>query len=478
MRRLHSAAMHRTVLGDTIHAVSSPPGAAVRGVVRISGPDAFVAAARLVAELEPSVATRCSLDGVLKLRRGSTMPVFVLCFPGPRSFTGENCCELHLHGSPLLLEMVCTELTPVSRPATPGEFTRRAFENGRLDLGAAQAVIELIHAEDEAALRSARHALDGGLGRAALTVGSAVDDALGWLEAGLDFEDVELDGGGHDEAGGTAGSSGMAQQAFGEAIAKAEQAATVLRAALPPLGPSGGDIALVGAVNAGKSSLCNALVGTDQVLATDVPGTTRDVLSLHLPSGHRILDTPGVTDAASEAIASRARDRFLAGSDALRVLVVDASEDVPAGTPAALRSTGGRGPDAVVWTKVDLVDGRAPNPLRVRALAACLEADVEPPTFCVSSADGSGVEALQAWIASRPRRGPGLGAARIRAAVEEACAALARARDAVAAGLPPELLAVDLRAAREAVSLLEPGAAARVDDAVLDRVFGAFCLGK
>ena len=232
-----------TVIGDTIFAVASPPGAAERGVLRISGPRALQLAGEVVeSELQPR---RSVLETAVHIL-GHRVPCLVLVMPGPGSYTGEDVVELHLPGSPLLLEKLGERLRPVGRDALPGEFTRRAYENGRLGLTEAEAVLDLIHAATQDDRAKALDMLEGGLSESVDGVRALVQDALALLESGLDFTEGET---------GT-----VAAESWLRLLRTALQMVQSVETALPQA-RSGGEVLLVGAGNAGKSSLCNALAG-------------------------------------------------------------------------------------------------------------------------------------------------------------------------------------------------------------------------
>ena len=175
------------MLGDTIQAVASPPGKGARGVLRISGPDARRAA---LAVIEGELPERRAAAEVRVRVAAGTVEALALWMPKPRSFTGEDVVELHLAGSPLLLAIVAASL-PGVRAATPGEFTRRAFENGKFELSQAEGVLDLIHAASVEEARAALHAVQGGLADAVERIRGEVQDLQALLESGLDFTDEE-----------------------------------------------------------------------------------------------------------------------------------------------------------------------------------------------------------------------------------------------------------------------------------------------
>ncbi|MCA8942326.1 MAG: 50S ribosome-binding GTPase [Planctomycetes bacterium] len=426
------------MIGDTIFAVASPPGVGERGLIRLSGP-----AARRAAEHV--------LDGPIPPGRGAfertitiaehAVSSFVLSMPGPGSFTGEDVVELHLPGSPLLLGKVQESLLEFARPATPGEFSRRAFENGRLTLAEAEAIADLIHAADREQLRFAVDVLAGGLGDAVDAARAAVQDGLALLEVGLDFDELETGAVERDE--------------WLELLDRSRDLVRRLAHGVPEV-DAGGDVVLLGAANAGKSSLCNALAGAD-LLVGERPGTTRDVLTVEVGDA-TLLDAPGDLGSATgvdvEALALRDR---IAGRAGAALLVVDARGGPVPRTELPILG--------VVRTKSDLLSGRALVPLE----------GVTAPEFRVSSVTGEGLEALRRHVQRAAGSGRGGGAARFASSVRRAADALDRAIESGRHGEPEEVVAAEVG---QALACLDEVHGRSSPEALLDRVFGGFCLGK
>ncbi|MBK8977913.1 MAG: 50S ribosome-binding GTPase [Planctomycetes bacterium] len=433
---------------DTIWAQATAPGESERAVVRVSGPDAF---AVVGAQLDGAVpARRAAVD--VRLRIGAHgLPVLLLTMPGPRSFTGEDVAELHVPGSPRLVQRIGMALEASgARPAAPGEFVRRAWEHGRLDLAEVEAVFALIHAESAADASRALRTLRGDVGAELDACRAALLDARALLEAGLDFE---------------AGETGEVDPAAWRGLLERARDRLGALAVQLPRGRRGGGVLLWGAANAGKSSLCNALAGRPAMLVSDRHGTTRDVVGVEVGDGVVLFDAPGdLVDpdaAVDRAALAQRRELGALCAGALWVLdpTVEAAHAPPGvGAPALL---------AVVATHADLAP-LAPLP----AAAAGL------PVFRVGSPSGLGIPALRAFLARFAGAGgaPGhaeagrgesiVGAAR--AAVE---AALAGART----GAPPEALALELG---DAIDRLDGLRARSVPEELLERIFGRFCLGK
>ncbi|MEZ5965791.1 MAG: GTPase [Planctomycetota bacterium] len=439
------------MFGDTIAAVASPPGASPRGVIRISGPGALAAVRALVVPAPPS--RRGVFAGRVRVRQAE-VPASCMVMPAPGSYTGEDVVELHLPGAPLLMHCVLAALEELGvRAPSPGEFSRRAFENGRLRLEQAEAVADLIAADDERARSAAVYALSGGLAAAVARVRSHLEDACAVLESGLDFV--------ADETGAVEPS-----QWLGATVAAGDLLAQVL-AQLPQPRPAG-DLLLVGAANAGKSSLCNALAGREAVLVGERAGTTRDVVPVPMAGGVTLLDAPGDLEAPSEvdAAALHLRDRIGAGAGGVLALVDLTAPSAPA-VPERLPVA------ALVGAKRDLAPG--PDSLvRLQTLAERLGVPAAS-VFAVSSRTGDGIAALRAHLGECLALGAAApGAARWRAALGEAADAVARAR-AAATGEADELAAADIALALRALADVHGSSSA---EAVLDRIFARFCLGK
>lgn len=433
----------------TIYALASGAGAAGVAVVRVSGTGAGAALAALTGRPLP----RPRMATVRRLVDPGTAETLdealVLWMPGPGSFTGEDVVELHLHGGRAVVAGVIEALgrRPGLRPAEPGEFTRRAFEAGRMDLTAAEAVADLVAAETAAQRRQALRQMGGALARLYDGWRERLVRALAHVEAAIDFPDEDLPGG---ILGAAAGEVAALEAAIGAHLDDGGRGER-LRA--------GVSVAIVGAPNAGKSSLLNALAGRDVAIVSARAGTTRDVIEVHLDlAGCPVIlaDTAGLRETDDEIEAEgvrRARDRA-AGAD-LTIALFDATTVPDAATRALL------GPDTIV----------------VRS-----KADLGPPVgdiggLSVSARTGEGMEALvarlTAAVTNRFVAGdqPALTRARHRAALTEARDALARSRSAPL----PELAAEDLRLAARALGRIT----GRIDvEDLLDVIFRDFCIGK
>ncbi|MBL8559508.1 MAG: tRNA uridine-5-carboxymethylaminomethyl(34) synthesis GTPase MnmE [Hyphomonadaceae bacterium] len=446
----------------TIFALASGPGRAGVAVLRISGPDAGRAVAALTARAlpEPRRAVRRRFhdaagdiidDGLL------------LWFPAPASFTGEDVAELQVHGGTAIIAALSEALSALGlRHAGPGDFTRRAFENGKLDLTAAEAIADLVDAETEGQRRQALRQMQGEL--AALYDGwrAQLLGALALIEAEIDFPDEDLP-------------DALAARA-------APEIATLVAAMDAHLADHGrGErvrdgyrIAILGAPNAGKSSLLNALARREAAIVSDTPGTTRDVVEVRLVlAGFPvwIADTAGLRE-ASDAVESEGVRRALARAlDAdLRLAVVEAGATTLTPELASLVVGG----DVLIVSKSDL-DTRSADAL-VGALADSLE--IAP--LHVSTKTGEGVDALIAQISARvaadltQTEAPVLTRLRHREAVTDARDHLVRAAAALKI-TGAELVAEDVRLAARSLGRLT----GRIDvEDVLGEIFSSFCIGK
>lgn len=438
-------------MNTTIYALSTPPGRSGVAVVRLSGVDAGGMLDALAGLPRPA-ARQAALRSI-RASDGSLIDrALVLWFPGPKSFTGEDCAELHLHGGPAVIEAALSALDEAGAiPAEPGEFTRRAFENDKLDLTEAEGLADLIEAETEGQRQQALAQMSGVLRTLYDGWRSDLIAAMASIEGEIDFPDEE------DVPDAL---SHVAFEPLSRLIASMEDHLDDGRRGERVR--TGFSIALIGAPNAGKSSLLNRLARREAAIVTDIPGTTRDIVEVRLTmAGFPVIisDTAGLREAVDAIEAEgvrRALDR--ADNADLRIGVVDARSEKD------LLDLRGRlkDDDLLVLNKLDLAPEK-------KAAGA----------YRLSAKSGDGVALLEERIEGivqdrlSAREYPALSRARHRRAVETAVAALRRARDQLA--LAPELAGEDARLAVRALESLT----GRVDvEDVLDRVFSQFCIGK
>ena len=430
-------------------------------MVRVSGPDALIIAGTLVRkpaalEAQPSHTVRRVqlVDG----DSGNLIDDAVCTvMRGPRSYTGEDVVELSCHGSPPLLAMVVEGLRRAgARLAAPGEFTRRAFVNGRLDLGQAEAVALMIGARTERSVKLAARARQGDLGDRVTALREALLELVGGLEVSLDFPDERV---GIDVDAARERVQELAHEVDGIVVA-AQRGRFV---------QDGVTIAIVGRPNAGKSSLLNALLGRDQAIVAPTPGTTRDVVEGALVIGGvpaRLLDTAGLAHPvdAIEAEGMRRSRRALDESD-IALYVVDGST-AAAPNEASTDLAGRR--VIVVRSKSDLPQNSEANePRDAIAVSAMTGGGLSVLLRRIGEeiVELVGAENEEGQIATSLRQREGL--ERIQRALRSATTALA--------GMPLEVALVDFRQALLAASAL---LGVELGDAVLDRIFSTFCVGK
>jgi len=455
---------------ETIAAISTPPGEGAIAIVRLSGN-------RAISLADEVFRGNCALSeaGSHTLHHGSVFDprdgraiddVLAAVMRAPKSYTGEDMVEVSCHGGVLVTgKILQLLLRQGARLAAPGEFTRRAYLNGRMDLLQAEAVAEVIRSKSDLGLEIAQRQLKGGCSQRVESIRQDLVKALALIEAGLDFSDQELP-------------AGMVERAQGplmesrEALAELLQGATFGRQL-----QEGFSVVLVGRPNVGKSSLFNALLGSNRVIVDAAPGTTRDSVSEQvtlqgLPV--RLVDTAGLRDAVGtveQEGVQRAR-RQMEGADLL-VVILDGSERLTPEDSDILGQTADR-QRLVVINKVDLPRALDEGPTG--------EMDVSRPLIETSAVYGQGIDTAIEAIGKALSNGNGMGGEtplvatmRHREILEQVLEAVRRAERGACNGAGEELIAEDVRRALEALS----GMAGRTSDQeVLDQIFSTFCVGK
>lgn len=435
---------------DTIAAISSAVGPAARMIVRMSGERAM--------EIARSLAPAATLNHASAAREtmafaGLSFPVWIYTFHGPRSYSGEDLVEFHLPGNPLLARMVLGECYQRgARPAEAGEFTARAYFNGRLDLAAAEGVAATISAQNEAEFDAARQLLAGELARRLRPPMDALTATLALVETGIDFSDEDVT---------LITASDLTSRIAGIEACLADLVASTARFERLAHEPQ---VVLVGRPNAGKSTLFNALVGCERAVVSSVSGTTRDVVSADIKLARgivKLLDMAGLEEPRAGSgphadIARQMRERALQMIEASDLIVLVRDVNDPAAPPILSRR-----PNLVVHAKSDL--------------AKIAAADDE---LAVSAHTGANLDVLLARLdglafGDAARRSSLALNARHLAAIADGRAALDRARSDVGAG--SELVALSLR---EALNALGTILGQVTPDDVLGHVFSTFCIGK
>ncbi len=452
---------------DTIIALASGAGRAGIAVVRASGPGALGVLAHFSTKPVPE-ARRASIRGLHGEDGGLIDEAIVVFFPAPHSYTGEDVVEFHVHGGSAIVQAVLASglKSGVCRLAEPGEFTRRAFDAGRIDLTQAEAVSDLIDAETEGQRRQAARLYQGEAARTFEGWRGLLMSAMAALEASIDFPD-EADIPGEIDV---------------SALEPIESLAAELESALGDAGRlesvrEGYRIAILGPPNAGKSSLMNRLARREAAIVSPIAGTTRDVVEIRtVLAGFPvwIADTAGLRE-ARDAIEAEGVRRALARAEEadLRIWVSDAA--VTGGVADVSRETfpGGspRAGDIRVLNKSDLLVG----------VAAAVGAVGAGEVFVVSAKSGAGLDALEQRLAQIVRErleadeAPLVTRARHRELVEEALAAVQRALRGARTGIGAELVSEDLRLAARALGRITGSIDA---EDLLDRIFSQFCVGK
>lgn len=453
---------------DTIAAIATIQAPSAIGIVRLTGPD-----------------TRRILDGVFAPANGRPMSAqtprklvfgraldrsggvideaLAVLFPGPNSYTGEDCAEIHCHGSPVVLdEVLAAAFARGARQARGGEFTQRAFLSGRMDLIQAESVADLIDAESAGAARNAVGQLQGRMSRSVEGIYDALMDVVSRFYAIVDYPDEEIEP--------------LQQAQIEQTLAESAERLDALLATFSRgrLLKSGVPAVILGKPNAGKSSLLNALLGYDRAIVTDIAGTTRDTVEEKVLVGSvllRLCDTAGIRDAADtvERLGVE-RAQQAAQRAELALLVLDGSAPLTREDEEAIAAARRARQMLVLVNKADLPQVLDTAALRVRF------GEVIP----LSARSGAGVDALcraveELFAGGETPRGELLTNARQAESAQRALDAVRRAEQALRSGLSPDAVLTD---AEEALEALAEFSGKRVRDDLVATIFSRFCVGK
>ena len=461
----------RAMTEDTISQIATPHGAGGIGIIRVSGGDALgvarcvfrPAAGGTLGDIAPYTARY----GHIVAADGTVIDECILLYMrAPHSYTGEDTAELQCHGGAVVLrEVLLRTWEAGARPAEAGEFTKRAFLHGRLDLARAEGVMELIAAKSTRAARAARERLAGAFSHAVTDIRTQILGAVAHIEAGIDFpeDDIPAASAEHLAAEIDAASAAVRRLLVGADTGR------ILR--------DGVKTVIVGRPNVSKSSLLNALLGMERAIVTDVPGTTRDIIEEEISVAGiplRLLDTAGLRAAedAVEQIGVARTEQHLTDAE-LILAVFDASEPLTAEDHALLTRLSAASADTIILcSKED----------RPSVLSAADFSAVAAPVLRISAQEGTGLDALREEIAAHIVRREGdlsdgalPNKEREIEALRRAEAHLTAAEETLAADLGTDFVSIDLRAAYDALGEI---LGETVDTDLIDRIFSEFCIGK
>lgn len=449
--------------GDTIVALSTPPGESALALIRLSGPDCASIGHAVSARKSPLLPRRAHFCKYLS-RNGELLDELVMTYYGEgRSFTGEDMLEIACHGNPLIIQGIIEDLMARGcRPAEPGEFTRTAFLNGKMDLSQAEAVADLIHARSQQSIDAAQRQLHGSVGRKMSELTEQLLGIMAQIEAYIDFPEEDLPG--EDQSGPAADLRALTRDI--REIIETQHYNALLHEGVKAL--------IVGEPNVGKSSLINALVGSERSIVSEMPGTTRDYVSAFIMLGAwriEILDTAGLHEAA-DRIEQIGMDHTIEQSETADsfLLVLDSSAPSPH-LPQALLSRMRPENTLVIENKTDLADSREMSDFLpdYTHLRLSLHQDKD-----LGALRAAWLERIESSL-SHPRADGVIVNARHAAALTEAVDCMELALNKLRDGELSELIAADLRDGVDAIGKV----VGKVDnERMLDSLFKQFCIGK
>ena len=456
---------------DTIAAIATPPGVGGLGVIRISGPAAFCAVDKIFRradghKLEDAPSHTLHYGHVIDPESGAVIDeAMAAVMRAPRTFTAEDVVELSTHGSPTILQKTLLLLLRAGvRMAQAGEFTKRAFLNGRIDLSRAEAVLDVIHADSDVSLKNAINQLEGGLAREIERIRQPLLYAAAQFAAAVDYPDDEI--------------ADLSEESLRKTLSEAEAACATLLANAESgrIAKEGLRCVLAGKPNVGKSSLLNVLTRSERAIVTDVAGTTRDVIEESVAINGialRLYDTAGLRDTGDvvEQIGVERTRTYLENAD-LVLLLLDSAEALTDEDFEILALTEQKKRILVV-NKSDLGSRFDESVLQEKAGGS--------PIVTISAAQQTGIDALKQAIVELCSLGPVQGANALVSnlrhveALSDARESLRGALQTLDAGMPMDMCSIDLSAALESLGLIT-GASVSAD--IVDKIFAEFCVGK
>lgn len=452
-------------MADTIAAIATGTQVSAIGIIRLSGDETFRVIDRLFfpysGKKMSESADRRLIFGELRDRGGELLDVCLCTISrAPHSYTGENTAELQCHGSPTVLRAALDELFALgARQAAPGEFTKRAFLNGRMELCAAEAVADIIDAETVECAKNAAGQLSGAISRKVDEIYSALTDISSHYHAVLDYPDEDIEGFQLESYEGSL-TSALTEL---ERLLQSHERGKLMTGGIPA--------AIAGRPNAGKSSLLNALLGYDRAIVTAIPGTTRDTIEEKLRIGRltlRLIDTAGIRDTDDEVERLGVeRSRAAMSKAELVIAVVDGSGEITDEDREVIAQAEAAPKGIVVLSKRDIAEPDA-------------EITTALPVVSLSSVTGDGMDELERVIAERfplPEVPAGEILTNVRQAdaVKRAIEYMRSALDAMRAGMTPDIVLTETEGAMSALGELS-GRTVRED--VTNRIFQRFCVGK